>query len=116
MIWTDVISYVTLGLFAVVLLSWLLNLLLLALKKPMLLIPYPKEASRGDQILNARSFEQRGLAHVLMQEDMTPDTLLTAVVDTYKDRGRLIDAMERESSSDGVANVMHLIHQYARKD
>ena len=34
MIWTDVISYVTLGLFAVVLLSWLLNLLLLALKKP----------------------------------------------------------------------------------
>ena len=89
---------------------------ILALKKPALLIPYPKEASRGDQILNARSFEQRGLAHVLMQEDMTPDTLLTAVVDTYKDRGRLIDAMERESSSDGVANVMHLIHQYARKD
>ena len=29
---------------------------------------------------------------------------------------RLIDAMERESSSDSVANVMHLIHQYARKD
>ena len=89
---------------------------ILALKKPALLIPYPMEASRGDQILNARSFEQRGLAHVLMQEDMTADTLLTAVVDTYKDRGRLIDAMERESSSDGVANVMHLIHQYARKD
>ncbi len=89
---------------------------ILALKKPALLIPYPKEASRGDQILNARSFEQRGLAHVLMQEDMTADTLLTAVIDTYKDRGRLIDAMERESSSDGVANVMHLIHQYARKD
>ena len=89
---------------------------ILALRKPNILIPLSAAASRGDQILNARSFEQRGLAHVLMQEDMTPDTLLTAVVDTYKDRGRLIDAMERESSSNGVANVMHLIHQYARKD
>ena len=26
-----------------------------ALKKPMLLVPYPKGASRGDQILNAES-------------------------------------------------------------
>ena len=87
---------------------------LLALKKPTLLIPYPKEASRGDQILNARSFESRGLARVLMQEDMTPDTLSAAIVDTYKDRGALIDAMEREASSDGVSNVMALIHRYAR--
>ena len=87
---------------------------LLALKKPMLLIPYPKEASRGDQILNARSFESRKLAHVLMQEDMTPETLTAAVIDTYKDRGALIDNMERETSADGVKNVMALIHKYAR--
>jgi len=87
---------------------------ILALHKPALLIPYPREASRGDQILNARSFEQRGLARVLMQEDMTPDTLLDAVVATYRERGQLIDAMERERSADGVANVIHLIHQYAR--
>ena len=88
---------------------------ILALHKPSLLIPYPKDASRGDQILNARSFEQRGLARVLMQEDMTPDTLTGAVVDTYKDRGQLIDAMEREPSADGVTNVIQLIHQYAKK-
>ena len=88
---------------------------ILALHKPALLIPYPKEASRGDQILNARSFEQRGLARVLMQEDMTPDTLTSAVIDTYKNRGQLIDAMEREPSADGVANVMQLIHQYAKQ-
>ena len=87
---------------------------ILALHKPALLIPYPKEASRGDQILNARSFEQRGLARVLMQEDMTPETLVDMVVDTYRDRGALIDAMERESSADGVTNVMQLIHQYAK--
>ena len=89
---------------------------ILALRKPALLIPYPKEASRGDQILNARSFEQRGLARVLMQEDMTPETLAGSIIDTYKNRGPLIDAMERESSSDGVANVMQLIHQYAKSE
>jgi UDP-N-acetylglucosamine--N-acetylmuramyl-(pentapeptide) pyrophosphoryl-undecaprenol N-acetylglucosamine transferase len=33
---------------------------ILALRKPALLIPYPKTASRGDQILNAQSFEARG--------------------------------------------------------
>ena len=87
---------------------------ILALHKPALLIPYPKEASRGDQILNARSFEQRGLARVLMQEDMTPDTLFSSVVETYKNRGELIDAMEREQSANGINNVMQLIHQYAR--
>ena len=87
---------------------------LLALRKPTLLIPYPMGASRGDQILNAKSFESRGLARVLMQENMTPETLTDAIVEVYKERGTLIDAMERESSSDGVANVMALIHRYAK--
>lgn len=86
---------------------------ILALKKPALLIPYPKEASRGDQILNAKSFEERGLARVLMQEDMTPETLADSVIATYRDRGALIDAMERESSADGVRNILTLIHHYA---
>ena len=86
-----------------------------ALARPLLLVPYPKGASRGDQILNANSFRQRGLSRVLMQEDMTPDTLVDSVInDVYKKRGELIDAMERESSSDGVANVMALIRLYAK--
>lgn len=89
---------------------------LLALNKPSLLIPYPKGASRGDQILNARSFEKRGLANVLMQEDMTPDVLVRRVVETYKERGSLIDAMEREPAADGVKNVLGFIRQYAKKE
>ncbi len=89
---------------------------ILALKKPALLIPYPKGASRGDQILNAQSFEQRGLSRVLMQEDMTGETLVNNVIEVYKKRGQLIDAMEREESSDGVSNVMTLIRQYAKKE
>ncbi|HIS01961.1 MAG TPA: undecaprenyldiphospho-muramoylpentapeptide beta-N-acetylglucosaminyltransferase [Candidatus Excrementavichristensenella intestinipullorum] len=88
---------------------------ILALNKPSLLIPYPKTASRGDQILNAQSFEQRGLARVLYQEDMTPEVLLRRVVEVYRERGELIDAMEKEPSSDGLGNVLKYINQYAKK-
>lgn len=38
---------------------------LLALKKPNLLVPLPKEASRGDQLLNADSFEKQGFSMVI---------------------------------------------------
>ncbi len=86
---------------------------ILALRKPSLLIPYPKSASRGDQILNAQSFEARGLAQVLFQEDMTPETLRSRVVEVYKNRGALIDAMEKEPSANGLKNVLRLIREYA---
>ena len=88
---------------------------ILALKKPSLLIPYPKgSTSRGDQIDNANSFARRGLARMLLQENLTPETFVEAVVEVYKMRGALIDAMEREPSADGVVNVMTLIHTHAR--
>ena len=44
---------------------------LLALRKPNILIPLPANASRGDQILNARSFERQGFSIVLEEESLT---------------------------------------------
>lgn len=55
----------------------------LALSKPALLIPLPRSASRGDQILNAGYFARKGFAMVLEQESLTPETLLDAVNDLY---------------------------------
>lgn len=43
---------------------------LLALKKPTLLIPLSKKISRGDQILNANSFEKEGYSLVLDEDEM----------------------------------------------
>lgn len=51
----------------------------LALKKPMLLIPLPKKASRGDQILNAQNFKKHGYARVLFEEDITSQKLLSEI-------------------------------------
>ena len=51
----------------------------LTLQKPMLLIPLSKFASRGDQILNAESFERQGYASVLYEEDVTVNSLIKHV-------------------------------------
>ena len=52
---------------------------LLALRKPNLLIPLSARASRGDQILNAHSFERQGFSLVIEEEQLTNATLLDAV-------------------------------------
>ena len=80
-------------------------------KKPMLLVPYPKGASRGDQILNAESFRQRGLCHVLLQENMTADSLADAIADLMRDRDNLIRNLTAAPPADGTLPVLKLIHE-----
>ena len=87
---------------------------ILALRKPALLIPYPLDASRGDQVLNAQSFASRGLSRVLQQSDMNPQTLVAGVIALYHDRGSLYDAMDAEPTANGVDNVLAQIYKYAK--
>ena len=87
---------------------------ILALKKPALLVPYPLTASRGDQILNAASFEKRGFSSVLPQEEMTPETLASALLALWGNRGRYRMAMENEPLHDGTAQVIEVIEGAAR--
>ena len=82
-----------------------------ALGKPMLLIPYPKGASRGDQILNAASYEKRGLARVLPQEQMTPDSLEQAIMALVRDGDSLRAALRDAPPADGTMAVLGLIHE-----
>lgn len=82
-----------------------------ALAKPLLLVPYPKGASRGDQILNAQSYEKRGLCRVLLQENMTADTLVAALEKTWADRDALIAAVKAAPPADGTARVLEMIEE-----
>ena len=86
-----------------------------ALKKPMLLVPYPKGASRGDQILNAESFRQRGLCHVLLQENMNADTLYDAVMALRRDQADLVRNLTQAPPADGTLPVLGLIHEVEKK-
>lgn len=48
----------------------------LALRKPMLLIPLSRGASRGDQIINANSFKEKKYAKVVEEETLTTEKLI----------------------------------------
>lgn len=84
---------------------------LLALKKPSLLIPLSAAASRGDQILNARSFEKQGFSMVLEEEEITNEALLQAVHTLYQNRTSFSSAMEASSQTDSIATIIGLIEE-----
>ncbi len=86
------------------------------LGRPMLLVPYPKGASRGDQILNARSLEKRGLCRVLMQEDMTAESLTEAILRTWADREQLEKALRDAPPADGTQRVLEMIREIAKPE
>ena len=84
---------------------------LLALKKPNILIPLGLNASRGDQILNARSFEKQGFSKVLEEESVTAELLTDTVRKVYADRDQYILAMEASPSGDSIAKIVHILNE-----
>ena len=80
-----------------------------ALKKPNLLIPLSANASRGDQILNARSFEKQGFSMVLEEEAITDEVLLKAIHDLYDHRENYRAAMENAPGQDSISVICDLI-------
>lgn len=84
---------------------------LLALKKPNILIPLPAASSRGDQILNAKSFETQGFSIVVNQDDLTENLLLEKVNKLFDNRTRYIEAMEMSSQPDSIKTIMKLIEE-----
>ncbi|QTE74121.1 undecaprenyldiphospho-muramoylpentapeptide beta-N-acetylglucosaminyltransferase [Clostridiales bacterium FE2010] len=82
-----------------------------ALGRPMLLIPYPKGASRGDQILNAKSLEKRGLCRVLLQENMTPETMVKEIRETWAERDTLTEALKNAPPANGTERVLQMIQE-----
>lgn len=84
-----------------------------ALGKPAVLIPLGTDASRGDQILNARSFEKRGFSKVLLEGDLTKDSLLESVKDIYENRQIYIDAMKAAGGANAAEKVVSIICQAA---
>ena len=84
---------------------------ILALKKPNLLIPLPAGSSRGDQILNAASFEAQGYSMVVSEDDLTKELLVAKVQELYCNRNTYIQAMEESEQSDAIKTIMSLIEE-----
>lgn len=88
---------------------------LLALRKPSLLIPLPASSSRGDQILNAKSFESQGFAMVADEDYLTAVTLTEKVHELYFTRQSYIEAMQNSNQGDSIDTIVGLIEDAVTK-
>lgn len=86
---------------------------LLALHKPNLLIPLSSNASRGDQILNARSFERQGFSMVLEEEELNSAVLLDTIHRLYENRESYINTMKHSSQQNSIDTIIDLIESVA---
>jgi UDP-N-acetylglucosamine--N-acetylmuramyl-(pentapeptide) pyrophosphoryl-undecaprenol N-acetylglucosamine transferase len=83
---------------------------LLALRKPNILIPLSLASSRGDQILNAESFEKQGFSYLLKEEDLNSDSLLEAVEHVFSNKNKYIEAMNKSKLNNSIDTIMNMIH------
>lgn len=88
---------------------------LLALKKPNILIPLSAAASRGDQILNAKSFEKQGFSYVLDEDTMTDEQLLEAIQSVWNKKDQYVAAMNASKQMNPINTILELIVKTAKK-
>lgn len=84
-----------------------------ALAVPMLIIPLPKGASRGDQVENAAYFRREGLALTLSQDDI--NRLPDALTELETQAPHLIAKMKKYSF-DGTNEIINVIERVAADD
>lgn len=82
---------------------------IMALNLPSLLIPLGLDASRGDQILNARYFHKKGCCRLLLQEDMTEETILLEIDELYENREKYKTEMKKEDVAGAARKVADII-------
>ena len=88
---------------------------LLALHKPNILIPLSAAASRGDQILNARSFEKQGYSYVIEEENLTKETLDAAIKKVMTEKETYISNMKSSQQLDSIHTILDLIEKASEK-
>lgn len=87
---------------------------ILALRKPNILIPLPAGASRGDQILNAESFQKQGFSYLLPEEEITNEKLLAVIRDVYQNRASYKKAMDASNQNQAIDIIAGLIDELTK--
>jgi len=87
---------------------------LLALNKPSVLVPLTSASTRGDQLLNATYFEKKGYAKAVDQNTATPESLVLAIDEVYRDRARYTELMCEDTRSDGTEAILAIIKEAAK--
>ncbi|MCM3342479.1 undecaprenyldiphospho-muramoylpentapeptide beta-N-acetylglucosaminyltransferase [Paenibacillus sp. MER TA 81-3] len=86
----------------------------LSLRKPMLLVPLPKGSSRGDQILNARSFADRGFCEVLNDAEVRTEAFVHKINDLHEKRNDYVNNMLSSDAIGSTDRLVQMIERYKR--
>ena len=76
---------------------------------------FRSSSSRGDQLLNAQSFEAQGFSIVINEDDLTPELLVDKVHELYFSRQIYYDAMTKSGQMDSIRTIMNLIQTVGRE-
>ena len=87
---------------------------ILALAKPHVLIPLSERVSRGDQVQNARYFQQCGISVVISEETLTGDLLLASVDDVFAHRIDIIKKIKELAIESATMKIIAIIKEQAR--
>ena len=81
---------------------------ILALQKPNILVPLPSRNSRGDQLLNAQSFEAQGYS-LVADNDELPEILPELLAELSRKKEDMVQAMSHSSQNDAIPVILSLI-------
>ncbi len=87
---------------------------IVALAKPNILIPLSAAASRGDQLLNSKSFEKQGFSVVLEEDNATGKDLINKVNELYSNKNEYIENMKNSNFSGGVDSIINTIEELTK--
>lgn len=87
---------------------------ILAMRKPNILIPLSAATSRGDQLLNAESFQSQGFSKVIQEEQLTNESLLTAIKTVLKEKETFVSAMNQSKQNNAIETIISLLQAVAK--
>lgn len=88
---------------------------ILALKKPALIIPLSKKVSRGDQILNAKSFKEQGLVEYIEEEDLENIRLSDKIAELDGKRHIISENQNKKDITKSLSAVINVILSVAKE-
>lgn len=76
----------------------------------MLIIPLGLEQSRGDQILNAKAFQEKGYALTLEEENLNDQRLKELLDKLYENKDVIQKSMENSHQGNALQTLVHEIN------
>lgn len=89
---------------------------ILALKKPALLVPLSRKASRGDQIENSKSFKKQGFCEYEEEENLTGERFVEKIKEVFFNKDKYIESQQKTNVSNSIDKIVEVIKDITTKE